>query len=670
MPIAQPYRDTLRRRAIQRFVKENQRSPTDAELNQLVFNEERAYPTVDQVGITGFDIARPHYKEHSSVGMENQNRQAMLDDVVTLSDRMDDLLLMLEDSHRGFYGTSRRVGRLLDQTETRLDNLLLLNGAADAFVSGIEETFDTQVLVDQSGTDATVEAGYTTLGRTGYTAIDLSKLRMNATTAGTANVVGITASSPIDSLKEDDGSLWEYVVYTREQQGRVTLVLTLELPEPTYVGDLRLAGLPISVNKKMTASCFYSLDGSSWTALDPVEQVATSEMAFQIGLESVQKVQITLSKEAADSSTPNKGRYMYVFSLDSLKLYADSFKPSSRSTLLCGPYDVLDDQGNPVYFTKATMSACTCEPDDTSVSFYLSQDGENWVGVSHSNDAGNFVSFGNGTADQSLDFIDDLAAAGSVVENTTGMEDIEFSTETVLNTFIMADWVDFVPLSSLVVKRNVPDVNSPTELLGAVPGWIFDETTQQYSCTLYVESPDGRYLDLGDTSAYVNGSQVSGQVYLPQGYSVFATADSNWIEVDGTFSTSDELEAADPLYPYNHKYLAEGYSYSEAFTGEQIYQGADAYFGSLMVYRSPEEFAYAEPGDALYYNMFTIEDGDGNWYIKVKVDKTDASWSRELYSSTWSVQSSETNQLYVKALLSTSDAGKTPRIDSFKVRVI
>jgi hypothetical protein len=668
MSISASYRETLRRRAVQRFVKENQRAPTDAELNQLIFTEETAYPTVDSVGISGFDIKRPRYKGVSSVAMENTNRTAMYDDVITMSKRLDNLLQILEDSHRGFYGTSKRVGKLLDQTESRLDNLLLLNGSTDVFVVGIEETFDTQTAVDQSGS-ATVESGYVTLGRTGYTPVDISKLKMNATIGGRANVVGITASSPIDSLKEDDGSMWEYVVYTKEQQGRVTLVLTFEFSEASYVGDLRLTGLPISVNKKMTASCFYSLDGSSYTALDPVEQVATSEMSFQVGLDGIKKVQITLSKEAADSSTPNKGRYMYIFSLDSLKIYSDVFKPSERSTLLCGPYSMLDDQGNPVYFTKATLSACTVEPNDTSVSFYLSQDGSNWVGVSHNNDGGNYVSFQDGTADQSIDFVDDTAVAGSVVETVVGMEDIDFQTEAVLNTFVMSGYVDLVPLRSFVIKRNVPTSASPSKLLGAVPGWVFDKITQQYSTTLYVESPDGRFLDLGDTSATINGTLVSGQVFLPQGYSVFATADSNWIEL-GTYSSSDALEKADPLYPYNHKYLVEGYSYAETFVGERIYQGTDAYFGQLMIYRSPEEFAYIDAEDPLYYRMFTIEDADGNWYIKIKVDKTDASWKNETFNSNWAVQSSTTNQLYVRALLGTSEAGQTPRIDSFKVRVI
>jgi len=669
MPISESYSKTLRRRAVQRFISENQRSPTDAELNQLFFKEKQAYPTVDIVGVSGFDLERPRFKGISSAGVENTNRIAMWDDATTLSERLDNLIQQLEDSHKGFYGTARRVGRLLDQTESRLDNLLLLNGAADAFTVGVEETFDTQVYVNHSLSNATVEAGYTTLGRTGYTPVDLDKLKLNATSAGTANIVGVRASSPISSLKKDDGTLWEYIVYTKEQQARVTLVITLELPEPTYVGDLRINGLPVSVNKKMTSSCFYSLDGSSWSALEPVEQQATSEMSYQIGLDGVRKIQLTFSKDAADSTSPNKNSYMYIFSLDSIKMYADGFKPSRRSTLVCGPYDVIDDTGNPVFFTKATMSACVAEPDNTSVSFYLSQDGEDWVGVSHDADSGNFISFGDGTSDQSLSFIDDSIASGAILEAVDGMEDVDFQTEAVLNTYVLADWTNYVPVNSFVIKRNVP-VDRYAEVLGVAAGWVFEESTQQYSTTLYVDDPDGRYLDLGDTSAHINGSLVSGLVFLPSGYTVFATSDSNWAEVSAGLTSVDALERADPLYPYNHRYLVEGYVYPDSFSGEEIYQGADQYFGKLMVYRSPEEFAYSEPGDSLYYGMFTVEDGDENWYIKVKVDKTDASWLDEQYSPSWTVQSSETNQLYVKALLSTSDEGQTPRIDSFKVRVI
>jgi len=393
-------------------------------------------------------------------------------------------------------------------------------------------------------------------------------------------------------------------------------------------------------------------------------------MAWQLGLDKVKKIQFTFSKDAADSNTTSRNRYMYVFSLDSLKIYADSYKSSQRSSLVCGPYEVKDDQGNPVYFTKATLSACTCEPENTSVSFYLSQDGVNWSGVSHDGDAGNYVSFSDGSATQASAFIDESLSAGAVLDNVSTMKDLDFQADGVINTYIDSSYVDVVPLQSVVLKRNVIVSSSPTELLGAVPGWSFEEVTQQYSTTMYVESPDGRYLDLGSTSAYVNGSLVSGQIYVPQGYSTFATSDANWIELDTSLASVDALEAADPLYPFNHKYLVEGFPYPDSFVGDRIYQGASEIFGDLMVYRSPEEFAFAEVGDALFFKMFTIEDVNGNWYIKVKVDKTDATWQQEIFSADWAVQSATTNKLYVKALLGTSETGRTPRIDSFNVRVI
>lgn len=671
MAITRPYFQTLKRRAVQRFVKENKRSPSEAELKEIVHQERLAYPTVDTVGVSGYDLDRPRFKDHSSASLENTNRQAMWDDCLTLNSRLDSLLETLEDSHKGFQGTSRRVGRLLDETEARLDNLLLLNGAADLFAVGIEETFSTQVVIDETDTDATVESGYVTLGRSGYTPINLSRAKISATSGGTAKILGVSTGTPVSSLKKDDGSLWEYIVYTKEQQGRVSLVLTVDLLNPTYVGDVRLTGLPISVNKKMTTTVFYSIDGGSWTALDPVEAAATPEMNFSIGIDGVQKIQIVLSKDAADSATPNKNSFIYVFSLDSLKIYSDSFKPSKQSVLVAGPYDLLDELGDPVYFTKATFSACTFEPENTSVSFFLSKDKVNWVGVSHDRMNSEIVAFGDSSATVSSDFVNDsVGQEYAVIESVEGLDDIEFSNEAVLNTYCLAAWTSKAPINSFVVKRNIVTSSSAESVLGTPAGWVFDEKTQLYSTTIYVDDPAGRYVDFGTSTAFLNDVPVTGLVLVPQGYAVFATSDTNWIEVDETLTSASDLSKADPLYPYNHKYLIQGYSYDEGFTGEQVYQGFDEYFGRLLSYRSPEEFAYLDADDPSYYSVFTIEDGDGNWYIKVKVDKTDASWLSEQFSANWSIQSGDTNQLYVKALLGTSEKGKTPKIDSFKVRVI
>jgi len=670
MPISTAYKETLRRRAVQRFVKENLRSPTEAELRNLIFEEEEAYPTVDEVGISGFDLERPRYKDVSSVEMENKNRTAISDDLATASSRLDSLLVALEDSNQGFYATSRRTGRLFDQIEARLDNLLILNSQADVFLAGVEETFDTQDKVDHARSTAQIETNYCTMERGGYNPLDLSQLELGVSTAGDTPIVGTSASGKLSDLRLDNGSIWEYVIYTQAQQGRVSLVLSMELPDPSYVGDLRISGVPVSTNNKMTATCFYSFDGQSFTTLQPAEQVVTPEMVFQLGQAGVKKIQLVFSKNSADSHTSSRNRYMYVFAFDSLKIYSDGYRTSERSELYCGPYELVDELGNVVNFTKASFAACTLEPEGTDVSFYLSKDGQSWIGASHDNDSGNYVSFGDSSASQAAGYLEPTSPAGKLIDEVGLVQEIEFGTEAVLNSYIDSDYVAAVPLRSVVVKRNIVDAGVPDVLLGAVPGWMFDSQTRQYSTTVYVESPTGRYLDLGSTSAYVNGQLVSGQVFLPQGYSVFATADSNWVELDTGIASAEALEAADPLYPFNHKYLVESYPYETSFVGDRVYGGLDDHFGALLEYRSPEEFAFVTSADPKYYRIFTIEDVGGNWYIKTKVNKTDASWKDELFSVDWTVQSSTDNKLYVKAVLTTSRGGQTGRIDSFKVRVI
>lgn len=671
MSISKSYKQTLRRRAVQRFVKENNRSPSNAELNQLIFEEESAYPTVDVVGISGFDIDTPRYSEPASSSKENANRVAMWDDAITLNTRLDELIEKMEDSHRGFYGTAKRIGRLLNKTDSRLSNILLLNEKSDAFLAGVEETFDSQESVNRSLSSATIESGYVTLGRTGYSQVDLSKVSFSASASGVGNILGTVATSPISSLKEDDGTIWEYIVYTKEQHTRTSVVMTFEFAEPAYIGDVRVNCLPVSGNKKMTTTCFYSLDGSSWATLEPVEQVVVPEMAYQVGVDKVKKLQLTFSKDAADSSSPNKNAYMHIYSFDSVKIYADKFEPSKRSALVCGPYSVTDDIGNAVNFTKATIEACTNEPEGTSVNFYLSQNGTDWFGVSHDGQSSKVVSFGDSTPTQSAGSVEASTAGTKLLPEVDGLFEIDFANEAVLNTYVDSAYVNLVPIKSFVIKRNVVTNTTPATLsTGIAPGWSFNKLRRLYETTVYIDDPNGRYLELGDTSAYLNGRLVSGKVFLPQGYTVFGTSESNYIEVNSGLLSAAALESEDPLYPYNHKYLIEGYNYADSFSGDEIYQGVNEYFGKLLTYRSPEEFAYFEPNDRGYYDAFTIENGNGNWYIKVKVNKSDSSWQEEQLSASWVVQSSGTNELYVKALMGTTNSGQTPKIDWFKVRVI
>jgi hypothetical protein len=669
MKISKAYQDTLKRRTVQRFIVENNRSPTEAELRDLFIKSKREYPSVDQVGISGYDIVKPQFKDRSSIVDENQNRRAIFSDMSTMSSRLDELAQLLEDSFRGFISTKIRTSGLLNQLESRLDNLLLLNGNVDVFIEGIEETFDTQESIDFSKTTASVESGFCTLGRTGYSVVDLAEAKISYSAIAEKGLVGTQVSSPIEYLKEEDGTFWEYLVYTNTRQGRVTAVIDIDLDDSAYVNDLRFVANPVSVNKKATYTAFYSLDAQTYTAVEPVERVVVSgENQVNIGIEGVKKVRINISKDVSDNTTTVQNQYVYVFSLDSLKLYTDQYVSSNISELYAGPYSIVDQEGQNVNFTKATLTACTISADNTSVSFFLSKDNATWLPVNTKDSAGAVVSFTDGSRAGTWNVIDETQTENRLTEIVPPLLEVDFSTEAIINIEVDEAFAPLVPFSSISVKRNIVDPSLLDEIYQVAPGWYLDHSTSQYTTTVYVDAPEGRYLDLGHTGAFINGAAVNGLVHLTQGTSVFATSDANWREIPVGLVDLQSLKREDPLYPYNHKYIIEGYNYTGAFAGEQFYAGVAEYYGRLLEYVPPELFNNSEFDGNL--GIYTVDDIEGTLFFKVKVDKTDASWINEKFEADWLVSRDESNQIWVRAVLSSSDSSQSPAIDFFKIRVI
>lgn len=661
MSISTPYQSAIRRRAVVDFIRDNRRSPTEAELRELLRLQYEKYSAVDDIGFAGYELNRPGFSATSSAATENTNRKALADDQRVLRERLEELALLQEEAFRGFFATAARNARSLDQLEKRVDTLLLINGNSDVFVNGIEEAFQTHEHVDYELTDASVEDGYTTIGRTGYGIIDLAEVKLKYAVVAPKGILSKRNTSDINSLKSDDGTFWEYLVYTDYEHGRVSLVIEVEFNEASFVGDVKLGLSPSSVNKKMTASLFYSIDGTEFTATDPLEVTVESDsLVFNVGIEGVKKVQVVFSKDAYDTKTPNRKQCIYSFSLDSLKIYSDLFEEGSSSVLICGPYDLLDSSGSPIYYTKAALSACTYEPDETSVDFYVSNDGETWKFSSHDEKSIQLVTFGDASVGSSVSYIDATASPYAVLAECSDVDEVDFQTEGILNAYISAEYYKQIPLQSIVLTRNIVDGDPGTKILQAERGWYLDEVTKRYTTTIYVDAPEGRTINFGPKAVGVNGTLMSGQVFFQQGYSVVSVSDTSWRTVTDDLTSVSALKAADPLYPYNHKLLLSGYNYPTDFSGEKVYTGVDDYFSRKLNYMAPDLFAFLEPGDLNYYNVFTIEELDGTVYFKVKVNKQDGTWSQEKFGFDWTVQNSESNQLWVKALLRSSAAGKTP----------
>ena len=69
-------------------------------------------------------------------------------------------------------------------------------------------------------------------------------------------------------------------------------------------------------------------------------------------------------------------------------------------------------------------------------------------------------------------------------------------------------------------------------------------------------------------------------------------------------------------------------------------------------------------------NIFTFEEIDGICYFKVKILNSDSSWMREKNNVIIQKQVSNSNKMYVKAIIKSNDKGISPHINSFSIRVI
>jgi len=665
-----PYEPAFKKRVIQKYVEENNRAPSKAQLFELMRDIRREYPGAEQVGFSGRDVVPPVFRDISSSDEENKNREAVQDDMQVLGGRIESLGEFLEESYRVFIAAAARSDQLLSQLDRRLNNLLLLAGRTDVFVYGIEEGFETQENIDFENSTVTIEPGYCTMRRRSYTKVDLGTVDLGFTTIAPKGLLSTRVINNIDSLKEADGNVWEYHVKTPYSLGRVSAAIDVAFQDPDGedVTDLRLVGSPVDANGKTTWSVFYSLDGASYHAVEPVErEFYKGENQVSIGLSGVKKLRIVLTKSAADDISVSGKENFYIYTLDSLELFVDEYKTGARSVLYAGPYDVLDDQGAAYDFSMAAMGSDTCcvIPDRTSVSFFLSKDGINYEPVSWTGKSLNVVQFHDTNPNGTYDFLDAAEHQYALVLPDDEELEFDFGKEAYLNLFV-DDTTYPVVRQSVRVKRNLSQAGR--SLYGTTAGWAFNSKTSEFSTTLQIEKIEGRWLDLGTTSAYVNDRLVSGRIRLPQGTHTFRTADANWYDVEAGVTTLEDLEAKDAVYPYNHKLLVEGYDYPLGFQGEQIYQGVDEFYGAALTFSTPEKFE-DEDNDA-NLSIFTLVEYNGDLYFKVKVDRTDGSWRDEHISVEYLTHRETGSQLYVKAIISSLDNRISPHINHFQVRVI
>lgn len=668
-------KNQIKEKVISDFIEENLRAPTQQEIKLLYNNEVSKNPNIEKIGLLASKI-KTYFSanEKSSRSKYNERIQCLNLDQKHLLTFMNSKIENLENIFRK--NVKKLNGQLskLKNLERSVNRDLLIHLKEDVFLNGITESFEDYNKVDFDNSNIAFYNGKATVGfeKVSSGSFNFENIAYSVRSRS-GEVLSSRTISSFENIKEEDGSFFKVLAESSSKYDHVDFVLDINFKEQDGVDleTIKFTSYTPERNSKASYQCFVSTDGNSFTEIKESRlRLKSGENFVEINKSGVKKIKLLLSKFAYDYK--QNGNFVYAFSLDYLGFTKNKYKINEESILYLGPYELLNEELEPVKFSMASARGGTCciVPDETSVDLYLSKDNVSWHKVDFTGRSKEIVQFYE-SVESAIDFtlfdlIDRESRSNFLAENLP--ENITLQPEEkILNLYIPKENQESFIKDSIEIRRNSLKKDNE-KVYNASKGW---EKKQGFFYTNFeIDQPEGRYIDFGIRSCFVNNRLVTGKVFVPKGVHFFKTSEENWynLELDSEkdIKTSRQLKEIDPLYPYNHKYLIEGFGYSKIFRGKKVYLGTKTCFSHRMKLVSKERFLRETTLD-----IFTFIEKPEGMFIKIKVNENRSDSKIEDFEITYRrTLKEDSNLLYIKAVLKTANKDVTPKIDQIQVRVI
>jgi hypothetical protein len=229
------------------------------------------------------------------------------------------------------------------------------------------------------------------------------------------------------------------------------------------------------------------------------------------------------------------------------------------------------------------------------------------------------------------------------------------------------------------VWRNVFDKDNVTSIVREQKaGWGFED--DEYYCHFYVANSEGITLSFGDTICVIDGVTRTGEVVLISGVHSFRTSSENWLDIyDSSWTevnTEAALQAADLLYPHNHKMILEGYNYDTTlpFEGEKVYNTpvdivAERFCTRISAHDLENNISEAEKLKYFAFLKGRRATTKPSCAILLYRDRTYSDDTNERCRLRWKAGRGLFKYLKLKAELTTEDISYTPVLYSYRIKV-
>jgi len=621
----------------------------------------------------------------------------------------------------------KRLSALARQLEQRTDSLLLLNNNTMGFFAYVGDVFADMSQIDTDETDArvdlhetavTINPAVTALSAAG-SLIDLSHV-----TESDVSFQALNKKPGIAYMTMGDGNILSNVFKTQnstwvgkivsDSSGEMICELKTQLGNEDFdVSRIAVQFTGPLGTSNSTVTCMYSADGYTWNLVPSAAptKTVTSNTAWVFPLTTMRWFKLIFRKTAPDDIDNS-----YVFSISYIRLYGNEYDNSVGTTFVSSPLQALNAEGDPILFSLLALDTCQELVNNTGINFSISASQDNttwtnWMLISPSDSEEilypkiinlSGADWKDNTDEDDTTLLDDTVTLDgnaqrkitTVFSNTVLGDHLlgyrfrssnygAVNTAVTVNTGEDPDSVG----SSMVVWRNVryknpleyPDIltvrNNPR-------GWGFDGG--EYSCYFEIVDSNGKTIDFGDKACTIDGAKISGAIIISAGIHKFTTKADNWHDVAQDYLallsgvTSQEiLESIDPLYPYNHKLLIEGFPYltGSGYQGERIYTGTST---SAEFYATRSSLFDLENNllDENQYGHFSIRSVGDDTYptisVVVRFDVNNSDYTNELFTIKWRSGATDTSMykyVKLKAEFWTTDSKTSAVLTSYRLKL-
>jgi hypothetical protein len=494
-------------------------------------------------------------------------------------------------------------------------------------------------------------------------------------------------SDLLNAFNELD-KIWLQRVVMSKGTNAVTAELILRVPQgPVEVNRIIFSPASSDEGNIATVTVQYSQDGLSWTNLtgeNSARLIGDATIAFQAVKAAYWK--FIFNKAGYDDF--RKDLYTYEFGMKSIQLYGIEYsnkEKETKGTLVTKP--LVPESG--VEFNKVSLSVCEVIPKGSRINYYIAGLSSQELNLYNSGQLG-FSSLAFIAVDpverkdkSNLSFVDFAKTNPESGFNSSIQIDnsVEFRNKTINDFALDYEITNSVIKNQIKVLRNIGSNASVNSISGLDSGWSLENSF--YKTSFYISEEAGKEINLGTTQAIIDGSAATGRITLSAGYHTFSTHRDNWRKVSFIEIQNDSV--ADPLYPYNHKYIIEGIhdnlygqdleltlggkSYWDIIDPDRVYSGVSVYWSKTLEPITFFEFSSNTGKDN--YGVYSIaKDFNGIERILVKQSVEPSLMSDENFAIiTRSVNGDLRKALILKADFFTDDPKLTPILDEYVIKL-